>query len=408
MTSPSAAPESILNYVRTVGPNAALGSILNYACALPAAPCACRLAAPAVAGAGGLAGAGGRRGGGGNTATVRDLLEGTTTTAEECAENVEHRPGTPCASRPVIGAITAFANAVRPAARAGPAPRADAGGVGGQSRGRAAANPVLPTAQTPEGVAVRIAAAALGCDSESCVVAHPEFHRYAAGHKLLSKGALALELETRYKAAGPRDTKGLLSNYNIDDTLRRWARVFPEFYPCPFAMMDFERNGDRFGRVDLAEVLAGRAAVDLGPGFGTVQRPSPCFGCVLNTDTSSGPGKHWVAVFVDCRPSRQPWTVEYFNSAGHPPPRPVVRWAEKARAQLVEYRRGMGRDATGEVLVVPVTDIDHQESQTECGLYALYYIRRRLEGTPYRFFFEQRVPDDAMTAFRAHVFRAGP
>ena len=53
-----------------------------------------------------------------------------------------------------------------------------------------------------------------------------------------------------------------------------------------------------------------------------------------------------------------------------------------------------------------MTDMDHQESRTECGLYALFYIRRRLEGTPLSFFEERPVPDEAMTAFRQHVFRA--
>jgi hypothetical protein len=130
---------------------------------------------------------------------------------------------------------------------------------------------------------------------------------------------------------------------------------------------------------------------------------------VINTDTSSGPGKHWVAVFVDCRPAPdEPWTVEYFNSAGRPPPKAMVGWMERRRAQLAAYRGQLpsSRGHVCDVIAVPVTDMDHQESQTECGLYALFYIRRRLEGTPYSFFFSQLVPDAAMTAFRAHVFRA--
>ncbi|MHB8736931.1 MAG: Ulp1 family isopeptidase, partial [Terriglobales bacterium] len=56
---------------------------------------------------------------------------------------------------------------------------------------------------------------------------------------------------------------------------------------------------------------------------------------------------------------------------------------------------------------VPVTSMPHQNLDTECGLYALYYIRRRLEGVPYTFFEKQRIPDEAMTEFRKHVFRAG-
>ena len=85
----------------------------------------------------------------------------------------------------------------------------------------------------------------------------------------------------------------------------------------------------------------------------------------------------------------------------------MVAWMEKARARLADAR-AQSTDARANahaVATVAVTDVDHQESQTECGIYALYYIRRRLEGTPIEFFREQIVPDAAMTAFRAHLFR---
>ena len=87
----------------------------------------------------------------------------------------------------------------------------------------------------------------------------------------------------------------------------------------------------------------------------------------------------------------------------------MVAWMERARAVLINYRASLaGADATPantEVRSVAVTSMDHQESQTECGLYALYYIRRRLEGEPYSFFETELVPDSAMAAFRMHVFR---
>jgi len=316
-------------------------------------------------------------------------LAGLTTTTDECAEDIEGRaPGGPCASRRMIEALSSFIVAID--ARGG-------------TRSAAPSSPLLPSAETPESRVVREAASILGCGSESCVIAHPDFRQYIVAIEHMPKSEVDLELETRFKAAGPRNTTALTSNYDLDGTLMRWARVFSEFYPCPYTMMDFERTGTLFARIDLRDVLSGTAPLNLGPGFGVVRRPSHCFGCILNTDVSSGDGKHWVAVFVDCRPDdpATPWTVEYFNSVGNPPPKAVVRWMESRRAQLAAYRRD-----GGPVESVPVSSMDHQESQTECGLYALYFIRRRLEGTPYLFFREQLVPDAAMTAFRAHVFRA--
>lgn len=337
------------------------------------------------------------------TPDIASILEHVTTTPCECAEDVARAPGAPCASPAMLQSIIDFVVAIGAPLEASPsatkASTKTPGGTAGDPAADPAADPaLLPTAATPEAAAVRAAAAALGCASESCVLAHPRFQRLAG----LPPGAARAELEARFKAAGPRDTLALTSNFNLDGTLCRWARVYPEFFPCPFAMMDFDRNGDLFGTVRLPEVLEGRVSVDLGPPLGRVTRPATVFGCVVNTDTSHGDGKHWTAVFVDCRaPDGEPWTVEYFNSAGNPPPRAMAAWMERTRADLAEWRAGRGP-----VEAVPVTDVDHQESMTECGLYALYYIRRRLEGAPYTDFCEAPIPDAAMTAFRPHVFRA--
>ena len=303
-----------------------------------------------------------------------ELLAGAGTTTSECAEDIGCPEGGPCSSEKILQAIEGFADAV-------------------PARQEIGLSPLLPTEDSAEAEAVRAAAAALNCNSESCVIKHPKFRTFAVRGGVTSQD-IKKELDTRFKAEGPRDSLALLSNTHIDATMQRWARLFPEFFPCPFAMMDFDRTKESFATIDILNVLAGKEPVTLGSSIGTVMRPCTCFGCVVNTDVSSGRGKHWVAVFVDCRGPE--WTVEYFNSAGNPPPRPMTEWLTRTCVKLC---------TKNPTTVIVVTDLDHQESQTECGLYAMYYIRRRLEGTPVKFFFEQLVPDAAMTAFRQHVFR---
>jgi hypothetical protein len=295
--------------------------------------------------------------------------------------------GALCASRPAVRAVVGFAGALGLAAKPGPVP----------------STALLPAGAGAGAAAIRGVAQRLGCASESCVLAHPAVRQYAAAQG--SAEALAGDLKARFKAAGPRAGAALLSNVHIDETLARWAARFPDFFPCPFAMMDFERNGDLFGEIDLADVVGGRAVADLGPGRGRVRRPFASFGCVLNTDVSSGPGKHWVAVFVDARAGAgAPFTVEFFNSTGQPPPRPLVRWMERARGQLDRFRAS--QPAGGPVLVLPPSRVEHQRSDTECGLYSLFYLRCRLERVPPEFFAARRIPDAAMAAFRRHCFRA--
>lgn len=300
-------------------------------------------------------------------------------TRGECASGSGDAP---CSSGRVLSIMDAFVTAAGETPAAGAKP-----------------TPALKSA------VVRKAAAVLGCSAESSVVADPKFVRFAET-KGMPAQALAAEAERVFKPAGPRDSTDLLSNYNIDETLQKWARSFPDLYTYDFSMMDFADTGDPFYTRDVAAILEGREVQKLGVGFPPVRRPAKCLACVLNTDVTGGFGKHWVAVFVDTRPAT--WSVEYFNSAGNPPPRAMVEWMERTRARLQEYRAqkaGADSKSAGAVQVVAVTSVVHQQGKTECGLYSLFYIRRRIEGTPYTFFMKTPIPDEAMVSFRKFVFR---
>jgi hypothetical protein len=239
------------------------------------------------------------------------------------------------------------------------------------------------------------------------------------------------EIFAKLKPRGPLNSTDLLSNFDIDAVLSRWAAEFRGFYNCEYSMIDFYKVNNKFATLQMPRVMAGLESLNVGPHSQNVKRPADCFGCVLNTDVSSGPGKHWVAVFVDCRPSLgNPWTVEYFNSTGNAPCKDVIKWMEETRTALESYRKlccvsGTASDAvhsgvpdsiTGskidpntadlrKVIAVPVSSISHQKSQTECGLYSLYFIRKRLVGTPYTFFQDYKIPDRQMIEFRKYVFR---
>lgn len=333
------------------------------------------------------------------TLTPEQALADLGTCTDECAE--PHRPGAPCSAKPMLDTIQQWVEAT-----AGPdtvlewmevVPVSGAAGAVPLAEATAAeAPPLLPTDPTVEAAGVRAAAAVLGCESESCILAHPRFRRWGEAHGVPA-AAVEQELAANFKAPGPRTGRRWLSNINIDRTLERWARVFPDFFPCGFAMMDFDRTQEPFATIALSDVLDGRIPTNIGTGH--TRRRNRCFATAVNTDVSTGPGEHWVAVFVDCRGPR--WTVEYFNSTGNPPPRPMVGWMERTRQHLA----GHPRAPAGGVEAVAVTDVNHQESNTECGLYAMYYIRRRLEETPHEFFRRQVIPDAAMVAFRQHCFR---
>lgn len=233
----------------------------------------------------------------------------------------------------------------------------------------------------------------LKCDSESCVLIHPEFDKFIKD-EIGDNNIIKYELNKNFKTKGPRSNTNLLSNFNIDETLLRWGREFNDFYPCPFSMIDFKIISNTFGIINLADIVNGKIFYfDLlnDKHYG----PFKTFACVLNTDVSTGRGKHWVCIFVDCRSNI--WTIEYFNSSGNPPHYDVNEWMEKQRSNLLKIHN--------KVETITVTNIVHQKSNTECGMYVLYYIRSRLDGISYNHFLTKRIDDSDVTKFRKHVFR---
>lgn len=230
------------------------------------------------------------------------------------------------------------------------------------------------------------------CNSEYCVLQH------LRDKKNIEPDIITNDLNTCFKTAGPRDSTALLSNYNIDQTLTRWGHEYKDFYPCPFSMIDFFSYPERykFGRINLADLLYQKES------YTTIENtinkgPFKTFACVLNTDVSTGRGKHWVCIFVDFRTPE--WTIEYFNSTGNKPCKTVIDWMEQQRRNI--------REATGnDPKVLSVTNLVHQQANTECGVYSLYYIRARLDGLSYTFFTVNVIPDDKMVKFRKHIFRS--
>ncbi len=207
----------------------------------------------------------------------------------------------------------------------------------------------------------------VGCDNELCAVKKLD--------PKLVKGY--------FKVKGPANNDNLLSNFDIDDVLDGWATSsFPNFYHIYFQMIDFAKNRTELAKIDVTEMVK--------------ENKYNCLGVVLNTDVSTGPGKHWFCMFVDWR-EKPNVSVEYFNSSGNRPMREVQGW-------LIATNQYLNTAKFNSKIVM--NSIQHQkDSDTECGPYSLYYIWSRLHGVPYTVFDESRITDAQMLEFRKVLFR---
>lgn len=215
------------------------------------------------------------------------------------------------------------------------------------------------------------------CNSESCIYKQQDFINFIGN----SEAKQALDMF--FKPEGPSLTFDLLSNFNIDDVLSQLEQTFANrnFLHIPYQMRDFEKIGTELATVDLAyEYNNGKR----------------CFGVVLNTDYSTGGGIHWFCLFGDF--SRQPYTLEYFNSSGNNPLPEVQSWLQKTKHYLISQLKR-------KVDVIYTTRQVLQQDQHSCGVWCLCYIWARLMGVSYSWFAPGNVSDKLMHNLRKNLFR---
>tara|TARA_Y100000768_G_scaffold388779_1_gene387106 strand:+ start:4979 stop:5869 length:891 start_codon:yes stop_codon:yes gene_type:complete len=116
-------------------------------------------------------------------------------------------------------------------------------------------------------------------------------------------------------------------------------------------------------------------------------------GIVFNLDPHHKPGSHWIAMFIHTKKKE----IYYLDSYGEKIPRQVKKFAKKVQKQslkigdkkeykLIENKRR------------------HQFSESECGMYSLYFIIQMLKGTTFKKFTSKRIKDNYMMKLRKIYF----
>lgn len=193
-----------------------------------------------------------------------------------------------------------------------------------------------------------------------------------------------------FKPVGPSDSTDLLDNFNIDECLEQWennsvALFKKKFKHIPFQMIDFATTGTELANLELKNLI----------------NKYDCFGVVLNTDKSSGKGKHWFCLYGDLQHSgteQDPYQIEYFNSSGNPPMHEVEVWMNKAVYDLKKDTKKICK-------IVRSIPTRIQYSNTECGVFSLIYILSRLENKPTNWFYITNAGDPEMIRYRQQLFR---
>lgn len=114
-------------------------------------------------------------------------------------------------------------------------------------------------------------------------------------------------------------------------------------------------------------------------------------GIIFNTDKHTEPGSHWVAMFIDCKKK----SIYYFDSYADDAPKEIKVLGKRLQKQSEEF---------GKRYKYIENRKRHQWSNSECGMYCLFFIIELLKGRAFNKIESKRIDDKFMKKLRNIYF----
>jgi hypothetical protein len=114
-------------------------------------------------------------------------------------------------------------------------------------------------------------------------------------------------------------------------------------------------------------------------------------GIILNTDPHNKGGEHWISIFVNIKKK----FIVYFDSNGNKPPSQITKLMNEIKNQ----GKQLGIDFT-----IYNNKIEHQQTESECGMYCLYFIIEMLKDRDVEYFLDNKIDDKEVFVLRNKYF----
>ena len=111
----------------------------------------------------------------------------------------------------------------------------------------------------------------------------------------------------------------------------------------------------------------------------------------MNTDPHYKDGEHWISLFINIKKKY----IIYFDSNGNPPPKEVKELITK----ITKQGKQIGIDFD-----VLINTLEHQKTESECGMYCLYFIIQMLTDKNKDSFLRNKIPDEEVFDLRKKYF----
>ena len=119
-------------------------------------------------------------------------------------------------------------------------------------------------------------------------------------------------------------------------------------------------------------------------------------GIVFNTDPSHKSGQHWISMFIDLKGENQNHPhIYFFDSVAKKPPQEVEDFIKK----MINESKEINNE-----LKFAYNNIVHQQENTECGIYSIYFISEMLKGRKFHELINKIKRDSYMKKLRKFFF----
>ena len=216
------------------------------------------------------------------------------------------------------------------------------------------------------------------CHRESCWLRH----KFMEGH--LDKELL----NYTFAPSAPRQWKDKpnewLSSQDIELVMKQYEHAYKCFEFLGPSPIDFNKH-KLYGECVWEELCKFNL-------HDNIKRNKTKIGIIFNTHPHQMPGEHWISMFVNTKRKY----ICFFDSNGNKPPKEVNELIEKIKSQ--------GRKLNIQFTTY-INDIEHQRTNSECGMYCLYFIIESLKDskTPCDFL-KKRIPDKNVFELRKKYF----
>jgi hypothetical protein len=189
-----------------------------------------------------------------------------------------------------------------------------------------------------------------------------------------------------------------LSNYDINSIMKQYDQFYPEFTFIGSTTMDFDEKPTDYDGDCVCNNMCNFKVSDC------IKKGIRKVGFTINLDNHNESGSHWVSMFLDLDDK----IIFYFDSANNPTPRAIKTFVERVKKQCLDERIK---------IIYKKNKHPHQKSNTECGMYSIFFIVTMLTGDIGRsklltkqqkidLFVKNRIKDSYMIRNRGTIFNS--